>query len=43
MTKHLLQEKIHQEVEKTAGKVILSSATVEIIKIPEIKIESHPK
>ncbi len=42
-TKHLLQEKIHQEVEKTAGKVILSSATVEIIKIPEIKIESYPK
>jgi hypothetical protein len=40
-TKHLLQEKIHEKVEKTAGKVILSSATVEIIKIPEIKIDTH--
>lgn len=42
-TKNLLQEKIHQEVLKTAGKVVLSSATIEIIKIPEIKIERDSK
>lgn len=38
-TKHLLSELIGQEIEKTKGKVILASATMEIIKIPTLNIE----
>ena len=37
--KHLLNEKIGQAVEKTNGKVILASATLELIKIPEMRVE----
>ncbi|NJB72188.1 small-conductance mechanosensitive channel [Saonia flava] len=39
MTKHVLNEKIHQEVEKTNGKVVLASATIEIIRLPEVTIQ----
>lgn len=42
-TKHLLQEMIHQEVQKTSGKVSIASTTMEIIKIPEIKLEAGSK
>jgi small-conductance mechanosensitive channel len=38
-TKHLLQEMIHQEVQNSSGKVSIASTTMEIIKIPEIKLE----
>jgi small-conductance mechanosensitive channel len=38
ITKNLLNEKIYQEVMKTDGKVILSSATMEIIKLPDLNI-----
>ena len=37
-TKHILNDKIHKEVEKTNGKVALASTTLELIKIPEIKV-----
>ena len=42
-TKHLLQDMIHQEVKKTSGKVSIASTTMEIIKIPEIKLETDSK
>lgn len=37
-TKHLIHEKIHQEVAKSMGKVVLASATHEIVSLPEIRI-----
>lgn len=37
-TKHILHEKISQEIIKTEGKVILASATFEIVKIPTIDV-----
>jgi small-conductance mechanosensitive channel len=37
-TKHLLYEKIHQEVAKSNGKVALASATHEIVSLPEIRV-----
>ena len=37
-TKHTLNDKIREAVEKTNGKVILASTTIELIKIPEIKV-----
>lgn len=39
ITKHLLNDQINKEVQKTSGKVILASTTLELIKIPEIKID----
>jgi len=38
-TKHILNDKIHKEVLKTNGKVTLASTTLELIKIPEVKID----
>jgi small-conductance mechanosensitive channel len=38
ITKHILNDKIREEVEKTGDKVILASTTLELIKIPEVKI-----
>ncbi|SFZ92309.1 Mechanosensitive ion channel [Flaviramulus basaltis] len=37
-TKHSLNDKIHAEVEKSKGKVVLASTTLELIKIPELKV-----
>ncbi|GAA4941116.1 hypothetical protein GCM10023314_12580 [Algibacter agarivorans] len=37
-TRHLLHDRIHEEVKKTNGKVILASTTLELIKIPEVKV-----
>ncbi|WNH12636.1 mechanosensitive ion channel family protein [Thalassobellus suaedae] len=37
-TKHILNDKIHKELEKTKGKVTLASTTLELIEIPEIKV-----
>ncbi|AUC76122.1 mechanosensitive ion channel family protein [Olleya sp. Bg11-27] len=39
VTKHLLNDLIRKDIEATNGKVILASATVELIKIPEIEIK----
>ncbi|QXP58351.1 mechanosensitive ion channel family protein [Olleya sp. HaHaR_3_96] len=39
VTKHLLNDMIRKAIEATNGKVILASATVELIKIPEIEIK----
>lgn len=36
--KHVLNDKIHKELEKTKGKVTLASTTLELIEIPEIKV-----
>lgn len=38
ITKNLLNERIYKEVMKTEGKVILSSATMEIIKLPDLNV-----
>jgi small-conductance mechanosensitive channel len=37
-TKHLLNEQIGKKIEETNGKIILASATFEIVKIPTIKV-----
>ena len=37
-TKHLLNDKIRVEFEKTNGKIILASTTIELVKIPDLKI-----
>lgn len=37
-TKHILNEKIGEEILKTKGKVVLASATMEIIRIPTLNI-----
>ncbi len=42
-TMHILNERIKVEVEKTDGKVVLASSTVELIKIPEIKVNMKDK
>lgn len=39
LTKHLLNNSINNEIQKTNGKVNLSSTTLEIIKLPEVKID----
>jgi len=41
-TKNLLNEKIQKAIEQTNGKVLLASATVELIKIPSIKVDLNP-
>lgn len=38
-TRHLLHDKIRLEFENTNGKIILASTTLELIKIPELKIK----
>ena len=42
-TKHLLNEKIGKAIQETKGKVILASVTLEIVKIPTIKIDGKEK
>ncbi|WP_040756685.1 mechanosensitive ion channel family protein [Winogradskyella psychrotolerans] len=37
-TKHILNDKIRLEIEKTNGKIVLASTTIELIKIPDLKI-----
>jgi small-conductance mechanosensitive channel len=36
--KHLLNDKIRVEIEKTDGKIVLASTTIELIKIPDINV-----
>lgn len=38
-TKHILNELIGKEIEKTNGKVTLASTTIEVVRIPTINIE----
>jgi len=42
-TRHLLNELIRKEIEKTDGKVQLASTTLEVVRIPTIDIEPKPK
>ncbi|WP_299336426.1 mechanosensitive ion channel domain-containing protein [uncultured Psychroserpens sp.] len=37
--KHLLNDRIRLEIENTMGKIIIASATVELIKIPELQVD----
>ena len=37
--KHLLNDKIREEIEKTNDKIILASTTLEVIKIPDLNIK----
>lgn len=41
VTKHLLHDAIGLAIEKTDGKVMLASSTLELIKIPELKIKKE--
>ncbi len=38
-TKHLLNELIGHEIERTKGKVVLASSTIEVIRIPNINVQ----
>jgi small-conductance mechanosensitive channel len=42
-TKHLLNELIAAEIDKTNGMVKLASATFEIVKIPTVKLDKKPE
>lgn len=39
LTKHTLNDSIRKEFEQTNGKVILASSTIELIKIPPLKVD----
>lgn len=39
MTKHILNDLIGKAIENTNGKVMLASTTIELIKVPELKID----
>jgi hypothetical protein len=39
ITKHELNDSIRKAFESTNGKVILASTTIELVKIPEIKVD----
>lgn len=41
LTKHLLNERIHAEVLKTNGEVKFASATFEVVKLPDLKINMN--
>lgn len=43
MTKDILNERIHQTIQRTNGKIILASATFEIVKLPEVEIDLKSK
>lgn len=43
LTKHALNEEIGKRFEATKGKVILASATVEIVKIPTVNLNAEEK
>jgi len=42
-TKHVLNERIGKAIQATDGKVLLASATFEIVKIPRISVDKEPK
>jgi len=41
VTKHVLNDLIRKDIEATNGKVVLASQTIELIKIPDLKIETN--
>ncbi len=41
LTKHLLNKLIGEEIEKTQGKVVLASSTIEIIRIPRLDFDEN--
>lgn len=41
ITKHVLNDLIRKKIEATKGKVVLASQTIELIKIPDLKIETN--
>ena len=43
ITKHLLNEEIGKRILETNGKVVLASATYEIVSIPTINLEKEGK
>jgi len=43
MTKNLLNQRIHQAIQNTQGKILLASATFEIVKLPEVQIDLQPE
>lgn len=43
ITKNILSQRIYEEIKKTNGKIVIASTTIEIIKIPEIKIQAKNK
>ncbi|TVZ46760.1 mechanosensitive ion channel family protein [Olleya sp. Hel_I_94] len=43
ITKHILNDLIRTEIEATNGKVVLASQTIELIKIPDLKVETNTK
>ncbi|GGG33429.1 mechanosensitive ion channel family protein [Bizionia arctica] len=42
VTKHELNDSIRKAFEGTNGKVVLASTTIELVKIPEIKVDINP-
>lgn len=42
-TKHLLNEEIGKKIQETNGKVMLASATFEIISIPTVNVKNESK
>ena len=43
ITKHILNDSIRAEIKKTDGKVTLASTTIELIKVPELKVNIDGK
>ena len=43
ITKHTLNDSIRKAIENTGGKVMLASTTIELIKVPELKIDVKKK
>jgi len=43
ITKHTLNDSIRKAIENTDGKVMLASTTIELIKVPELKIDVKKK
>jgi len=41
LTRHLLHDNIRKAFETTNGKVVVASTTIELIKIPEQKVQSE--
>lgn len=42
-TRHLLNELIGKEIEKTQGAITIASATVEVIRIPDLHLKHNEK
>ncbi|WP_439152288.1 mechanosensitive ion channel family protein [Winogradskyella sp.] len=40
--KHLLNDKIRNEIKKSNGKIVLASTTIELVKIPDLQVDLKP-